>query len=113
MHPLRLTQQVWQQIKELTVWRSTFYAEDFPLQPPMSSIKELGKLYPVFCDLCEPFMGCAHWEFALVGANAGLTPCLKPGGCASGLLTDTTPPRAPGTAPCVPGAPLLLIRGIM
>jgi hypothetical protein len=50
-HPRRLTQRVRQQIKTLTLWRSTFYVPDFLAQPAMSSIKELSKVYLVFCNL--------------------------------------------------------------
>lgn len=73
-------------IKPLTLWRFTFYAGDFPLQRPMRSFKELHRLYLVICDLCEPFMRCAHRELPLVGGNMRLTPYLKLGGCAHGLL---------------------------
>lgn len=104
-HPTRLTQQVRQQIKCLTLWRSTFYAEDFPLQRPMSSVKELHRLYLVFCNLCNPVL--THGELATrqqgigLRANAGLTPYLKLGGCASGPLiaTGRIPRQAPEGSP--------------
>jgi hypothetical protein len=52
-HPMQRLQPVQQQIKHLTLWRSTFYVQDFPAQPAMSSFKELLKVYLVFCNLCE------------------------------------------------------------
>lgn len=68
-HPTRLTQRVRQQIKCLTLWRSTFYVADFLPQPAMSSVKELKTLYLVICDLCERFMGYATRNCPSLGAT--------------------------------------------
>jgi hypothetical protein len=87
MHPTRLTQRVWQQIKHLTIWRSPFYVQDFPGQPPMLSFKELGKTVSVYLLPIQWFYAAVpHWELAWRQANAALTPYLKLGGCGSGLL---------------------------
>ena len=64
-HPLRLTQRVRQQIKKLTLCRSTFYVQDFPAQPAMSSVKELDKVYLVICNPCYRDVPLAHRELAL------------------------------------------------
>src|SRR5229473_1462177 len=86
---LRLTRQAWQQIKQLTVWRSTFYVQDFPGQRPMLSIKELGKSVSVYLlPLQYLYAAVPHWELALVGSNTRLTPWLKSGGCARALLSE-------------------------
>jgi hypothetical protein len=67
MHPWQLTQPVRQQIKPLTLWRSTFYAGDFPLQRPMRSFKELETLYPVFCTLCNSHVAAPQQGIGLAG----------------------------------------------
>ena len=52
------------QIKQLTIWRSTFYARDFLSQPPMLSFKELIKVYYLICNLCYTNVRYAHGELA-------------------------------------------------
>jgi hypothetical protein len=79
-------QPVQQQIKHLILWRSTFYVGDFPRQRPMSSFKELDTVYLVICNLCYRNAATQHKELVLVGTNTRLTPWLKRGGCACGLL---------------------------
>lgn len=85
-HPARLTQRVRQQITHLAVWRSTFSVADFLRQRPMLSIKELSKVYQCMCDPYNVCLRRVPQQPLALQANAGLTPWLKRGGCASGLL---------------------------
>jgi hypothetical protein len=62
-------------------WRFTFYAQDFPGQRPMRSIKERGKVYHE--------MTTNTLNFLALQANTRLTPWLKRGGCACALLTNS------------------------
>jgi hypothetical protein len=63
-HPMQRLQPVQQQIKHLTLYRSTFYVADFLRQPAMLSFKELSRVYLVICNLCYQFLGYAHRELA-------------------------------------------------
>jgi hypothetical protein len=73
MQPL---QRVQQQIKHLTLWRSTFYGADFLHQRPMSSFKELLKVYLVFCNLCNWNVPSA-WGIAARWRQQALDPIAK------------------------------------
>ena len=74
------------QIKQLTIRRSTFYAGDFPLQPPMLSFKELDKVYYLICNLCYRNAATQHRELAWK-ANVLSFPSLKDLGLPHGTLT--------------------------
>ena len=83
------TQRVRQQIKHLTLWRSTFYAGDFPTTPRLS-FKELLKVYLVFCNLCHAYAAPQHRELALQ-ANALSFPMDKSRGLPRVLLAIDLP----------------------
>jgi hypothetical protein len=94
MHPTQRYERVAMRIKHLILWRSTFYVADFLRQRPMSSFKELVKVYQLFCNLCYLKCGCATRGIGL-RANVALTPWLKRGGCGNDLLKFFTAEHLP------------------
>jgi hypothetical protein len=82
-HPLQPEEQVFMQIKQLTIWRSTFYARDFLSQPPMLSFKELDKVYSLICTLCYLRIATQLGGLRYLGAHsirAAVLPRLLPCG---------------------------------
>jgi hypothetical protein len=53
------------QIKQLIFRRLIFYVQDFLAQRPISSIKELDKVYSLICTLCYQNAATQHRELAL------------------------------------------------
>jgi hypothetical protein len=96
-HPLQLTRQAWQQIKQLGLLAFDILRAGLPSTTPYIKFQRskedcISLIVTYTTSLC----GYApHWEL-LLRSNVALTPWLKRGGCGNVLLMRSLDPRGLG-----------------
>ena len=88
-HPLQRYEPVVRQIKQLSLAAFDILRSRLPAPTPYIKFQRARHSYSNVCVTHTTVLWWLrhHWEL-LHSSNAGLTPCLKPGGCASTLLTS-------------------------